>query len=302
MHTEPVPALRRCLDNAISGLEWVHTAETTPPGYLYVEEDVCYPYKKMIQSSLGLLPEIDVLLIPRLVSLDGFLQCPNFRALPDIVRLNMKQLGKDKIPVMTPILEVTRERDLKPVVESLARELGELSGQDYSHFPSGDKGRGGCLRSENTQDRTDMDWSKTIAVLGHPYVTADAKLNNGVVDIIKSYGYHTAYAEDVPFDTLNRLAEIRDYYAKIMYWRSARLILGAFMYYVQNQRPAGIISLVPFNCGVDALTRIELMSIYRQLEKKPPYMVIVCDQHTQRDHVVTRIEAFLDIIEGISLE
>ena len=131
---------------------------------------------------------------------------------------------------------------------------------------------------------------------------ADAKLNNGVVDILQSYGYRTAYAEDVPFDTLNRLAELRDYYAKIMYWRSARLILGAFMHYVQNRRPAGIISLVPFNCGIDALTRIELMSIYRQLENKPPYMVIVCDQHTQRDHVVTRIEAFLDIIEGISLE
>ncbi len=29
--------------------------------------------------------EVDVLLLPRIVEMDGFLMCPNFRAIPDMV-------------------------------------------------------------------------------------------------------------------------------------------------------------------------------------------------------------------------
>jgi hypothetical protein len=43
------------------------------------------------------------------------------------------------------------------------------------------------------------------------------------------------------------------------------------------------------------------MSLYKKKNNPIPYMVLVCDEHTQRDHVVTRVEAFLDIIDGIRI-
>ncbi|MBW1814402.1 MAG: hypothetical protein JRJ39_12235, partial [Deltaproteobacteria bacterium] len=88
---------------------------------------------------------------------------------------------------------------------------------------------------------------------------------------------------------------------KKMYWRSAREIIGAFFFFSHINRSAGIIHLAPFNCGIDALLRIELMSMHKRIEGAPRFMTIVCDEHTQRDHVVTRIEAFLDMIYGIRI-
>jgi predicted nucleotide-binding protein (sugar kinase/HSP70/actin superfamily) len=109
------------------------------------------------------------------------------------------------------------------------------------------------------------------------------------------------HSHQLPFAPLDRLASARDYYAKQLYWRPGREALGAFLYLTGVRRPAGIIHLLAFNCGVDALMRIELMSLYKRLKDPPPYMVLVCDEHTQRDHVVTRIEAFLDIVHGIKI-
>ena len=84
------------------------------------------------------------------------------------------------------------------------------------------------------------------------------------------------------------------------YWRGARECLGAFMHITEEFDPAGIIYLLSFNCGVDALVRIELMSLHKKLAKKIPMMVLVGDEHSQREHVVTRLEAFLDVIDGIT--
>ena len=131
---------------------------------------------------------------------------------------------------------------------------------------------------------------------------ADAHLNNGVPEIVHINGFDTVSAQDIAFKELTELAASRDYYVKKLYWRSAREALGAFLYFTQIQRPAGIIHLIPFNCGVDALLRIEIMALYKKMDHAPPYMVIVCDEHTQRDHVVTRVEAFLDIVNGIKIK
>ena len=120
-------------------------------------------------------------------------------------------------------------------------------------------------------------------------------------DILNGLGHDTVSTQDIPFDTLTALAARHDYYAKTLYWRSARRVLGGFLYFTQEQRPAGMIHLVPFNCGVDALLRIELASLHKQLEHPVPFMVVVCDEHTQRDHVLTRVEAFLDMVHGISI-
>jgi predicted nucleotide-binding protein (sugar kinase/HSP70/actin superfamily) len=163
-----------------------------------------------------------------------------------------------------------------------------------------DKGPGPKAHRDG-KNSLEGDPSRTIAMIGHPYVLADRKLNSGVPELLRDAGFDTVSPRDIPFTKLDELAGSKDYYAKKMYWRPGREILGAFLYFLNEKPPAGIIQIVAFNCGVEALLRIELMSLYKKKNNPIPYMVLVCDEHTQRDHVVTRVEAFLDIIDGIRI-
>jgi len=292
---EWMPDLKNQLSRLAPEIEWVHNPSAGVQGQLLLDGDACYPFKKMVRTSLSLLSEVEVLILPRIVSLDGFLMCPNFRALPDIVRMNReRKCILENIPIVAPVVEGAGRRRL----EILARDISEklFKGRalknmapDYDNEP-------------DTRDLSGRDITGSIALIGHPYVLKDSRLNNEVPEIVQMCGFEIVTAQEIAFKDLTDLARSRDYYAKNLYWRSAREALGAFLYFNQVQRPAGIIQLVPFNCGVDALLRIELMGIHRRLEHAPPYMVIVCDEHTQRDHVVTRIEAFLDIVHGIKIK
>jgi predicted nucleotide-binding protein (sugar kinase/HSP70/actin superfamily) len=257
----------------------------------------------MIRSALALHQDVDALLLPRVVEMDSFLMCPNFRAFPDIVVLNTKNLSSnEKKPILSPTIELKNNKELKSIAEETVEELNQIF--DSTSWPK-EVEKIESSRNPIIAKKTDIqhqDLSKTIALIGHPYVLADKRLNNGIPETLNLYGYHTVFSNDVPFEELSSLAGSFDYYAKKMYWRSAREIIGAFLFFSNTHPSAGIIHLAPFNCGIDALLRIELMSMHKKIEGAPPFMTIVCDEHTQRDHVVTRIEAFLDMIYGINIK
>jgi predicted nucleotide-binding protein (sugar kinase/HSP70/actin superfamily) len=255
---------------------------------------MCYPFKKMVRTSLALLPDVDALLLPRIVNLDGCLMCPNFRALPDIVAINKDRMAQNtEALLVTPLMESCDNKQLDALARATVRELQTYGGLHLSNSSS--------LKGTEPHAQLDRDLSRSIALIGHPYLLRDATLNNGVPDILEASGFDIVFSQEIPFMELDQLAASRDYYAKKMYWRPGRETLGAFLYFTQVRRPAGIIQLIAFNCGVDALLRIELMSLKNRKENRIPFMALVCDEHTQRDHLITRIEAFTDIIHGIKI-
>ena len=294
LHLEGVKDLKGRIDQLVRNVQWIHSPSGKNPQPLFLEGDMCYPFKKMVRTSLALLPDVDSLLLPRIVSLNNCLMCPNFRALPDIVAINKERLGREAdVDMVTPIMESSSNDQLDILANSTVRRI-QIGAEHYLPNAS-------SAVKPHARDFKDRDLSRSIALIGHPYLVNDPALNNGVTDILKDCGYDIALSHEIPFKNLDELAGARDYYAKKMYWRPGRESLGAFFYFTEINRPAGIIHLIAFNCGVDALLRIELMSQKNRMEKAIPFMVLVCDEHTQRDHVVTRIEAFIDIIHGIKI-
>jgi predicted nucleotide-binding protein (sugar kinase/HSP70/actin superfamily) len=299
MHMDCISDLKEMLEQMIPDITFTHVPSGEAPRYLHLEEDACFPFKKMIRNTLALHQDVDVILLPRVVETDGFLMCPNFRAFPDIVELNTKNLSLNNIkPMVSPIIELKNDKGLNAIAETIAKELSRISGSKFLAKQTYQK-KGEQDPKNNKITRLHL--SGFIGIIGHPYILTDKRLNNGVPEILNLYGYETVFSKDIPFDELNKLAGSLDYFAKKMYWRSAREIIGAFLYFSQIHPAEGIIHLAPFNCGIDALLRIELMSLHKTIEDAPPFMTIVCDEHTQRDHVVTRLEAFLDMIYGIGI-
>ena len=297
LHVAWIPELKEAISRIVPGIAWVHAPQGKAPRPVFLEGDVCYPLKTMVGSCLALLAEVDALLLPRIISLDGFLMCPNFRGLPDIVALNARTIGLPAATaIVSVVMEVADDRHIKILAETAALGLREHGG------PGGTAVCGaGSTRAETPAEPDggmphDRDISRSIALIGHPYLLADGRLNNGIPGLLRASGVDVILCTDLPFPELDLLAREYDYYAKKLYFRSAREALGAFLYFTRMRQPAGIIHLVPFNCGVDALLRIEIESLHKKMMRAPPYMVIVCDEHTQHDHVVTRIEAFLDIV------
>jgi predicted nucleotide-binding protein (sugar kinase/HSP70/actin superfamily) len=279
--------------SAHADITWQHRPAATSDTIMLSEGDACQPFKSMVRTSVALLPEVDLLLLPRLVKLDGHLMCPNFRALPDIIRLNINRTCAELEGRLHDItIDLDSDTDSSPIIITLLKQL--FGRTIAAHQIQAEPQPPSILDAGKTRFR-----EKTIALLGHPYLLEQEQLNMGIRRQLQNFGYHVTTPRDIPFSDLNELAKSGDYYAKNNYWRSSRETLGAFHYYTTIKRPAGIIYLVPFNCGVDALMRIELMSLQRNLDEHLPFMVIVGDEHTQQEHTATRLEAYLDIIDGI---
>jgi predicted nucleotide-binding protein (sugar kinase/HSP70/actin superfamily) len=274
-------------------LEWLHKPKTQSTSIMLSEGDACQPFKSMVRNSIALLPDVDVLLSPRLVNLDGCLMCPNFRALPDIIKLNIKAVCPEYLSKLNDItVETNNDSDHKEIIMELGKQVFNTNIDSANINPM--QHRPSILGTPVTPFP-----AKTIALLGHPYLLENKKLNMSVIGQLNNLGYTVTTPKEIPFTDLDNLAKKGDYYAKTNYWRSSRETLGAFHYYTAINKPDGIIYLISFNCGVDALMRIELMSLQQKLTQPMPFMVLVGDEHTQQEHTATRLEAYLDIIDGM---
>lgn len=289
------------LQTATPGLEWITRPDAAAPRVASLSEgDACHPYKKAIRTCLALAPDVDAIFAPRLVTLDGHLMCPNFRALPDLVRLNLdRAMGEKRPKIIDTLVEISTPENTRNALERIAGDLGLGcdAGALDAVFAAHSKHNGAPQVARRLPEERGR-----IALIGHPYILADPALNLDVPRRLRAHGFEPVTAENIPFAELDRLARSRDYYAKTLYWRGARECLGSFLHFLENPRVDGIIYLISFNCGVDALMRVELASLHKSWQKSPgrriPFMTLVGDENIQHEHVATRLEAFLDIVEA----
>jgi predicted nucleotide-binding protein (sugar kinase/HSP70/actin superfamily) len=297
--------LRDEIQRSVPEAVWMHEPEGKAPEAVLAGGDACYPFKRMVSIAAALGPLVDILLVPRLLRLDGHLMCPNFRALPDIVSLNIDR--SSPVAVVDTVVDIADSRgetaafsEIVRAVEGRRNSFPAGPQADHAGIPGAEEGR--YREGLGSQSEERLQTGPRIALIGHPYLLADPHLNKGIPAMLRSRGCSILTPADVPFAELDRLAAADDYYAKKLYWRAARECLGAFRYFTGVRRVSGIIYMVAFNCGVDALMRIELMSLYQRMEQPVPFMVLIGDEHTQREHLLTRIEAFLDIVHGVTLD
>jgi len=79
------------------------------------------------------------------------------------------------------------------------------------------------------------------------------------------------------------------------YWTYEEEVVGAGGHYLQSGAD-GIIGIMAFGCGPDSLM---MVMIHRQANRlrTTPFMSLALEEHTSEAGMVTRLEAFLDMIE-----
>jgi predicted nucleotide-binding protein (sugar kinase/HSP70/actin superfamily) len=160
---------------------------------------------------------------------------------------------------------------------------------------SSEAGGGGDGEEEGLQwGGKEIGASFRVALIGHPYNLYDTDINKDLPVLIKSLGMEIKTSDLLSEREIDR--EVSDL-SKEIYWSSGREIVGALFHFLSSGVD-GVVFLTSFKCGIDALLQ---EFIKRRLKVRGgsslPFLILSFDEHTGREGLTTRLEAFRDVME-----
>ena len=294
-------------------------------------EDSCLPMKLLVTHAMQLKGKVDHFFVPRLVSIHRtHIMCPKFRGAPDIVRLalggnvsiidetiDLRKRGTSLLQTFLRIgekLGASRRESKKafreaqhafkgfqknwmPRINQLPTgQLFEMGIPTPVHpeisppLGGGDEGEGEAAKRR----REEIGSPLRVALIGHPYNLFDIDVNKDLLTLTKSLGMEIVTSDLLSEKEIDR--EISDL-SKEIYWSSGREIVGSLFHFLSGGVD-GVIFLTSFKCGIDALLQ---EFIKRRLKVRGgssvPLLVLSFDEHTGREGLTTRLEAFRDVME-----
>jgi len=262
--------------------------------------DICLPVKLACGHVVAIASKVDLLFLPRVLSVErNAYTCPKIVAFPDMVRLNIPGLP----PILDPVVDLRRktashERELRQVAEKLGRMSAfKCAARDALSAQS--KWFSATAKQAVSEVRVLFDdvggasWrGLKIAVLGHPYNLFDSFINFNLLERLTSLGIRISTVKDLaPAAVEKEIANLEC----PPYWTAAKELLAGARLFLRSESVDGIIYLIAFECGPDALIKVLIDS---EARKHPgvAYMSLVLDEHTGETGMNTRVEAFLDAI------
>lgn len=269
--------------------------------------DACVPIKLLHGHVAALKDKVDILFMPRLVSLDGKnTLCPKFLGLPDMVRYSIKglpeiienrlDLKKGKLELYRFLFRIGRRfTDNKLLILRAIwrarynfmhyRKLLLQGFTPIEAFSLLQKGHNAEVQPQKGQIK--------LAVLGYPYTLYDNYISVGLLEILKSYGVNVVTPEMVPKQELQRMSKK---FNKNLFWYYSNCVVWACKYYLTDKSVDGIIHVTAFGCGPDSMTN-KLIELETKADRKIPFLTVTIDEHTGEAGVETRVEAFVDLIK-----
>jgi predicted nucleotide-binding protein (sugar kinase/HSP70/actin superfamily) len=291
------------------GAEVVVSSPTTQAllasGSSRVVADTCLPVKVFCGHVLALVDKCDFIFIPAIRSVKRKIyNCSKFLGLPDMTRA--------VIPESPPILDIDIDinkgkRELYQAIYRLGRhftwnpfrvrraaiaawqahrEYGQLMLNQGLTPPQA------LARISGEETTTIAPDQATIAIIGHPYLLYDEHVNHRLIYRLEQAHYKVLTPEMLSAEQLE-LAITR--LTGGSYWTYEEEVVGAGGHYLESG-VEGVIGVVAFGCGPDSLM---MDMVQRQAIKlgTTPFMNLTLEEHTAEAGVVTRLEAFLDMIQ-----
>jgi len=263
-------------------------------------DDACLPLKIFHGHVINLKDKVDILFIPRLVSVKkNEYICPKFCGLPDMVVNSIKDLPE--VIDVTVNMRNNSSSFIKAVVEA-----GKHFTHDYSKIYRACRKSMKKLREferlmeqgltppevMNGKQYTCCDEKMTIGLIGHPYNIYDNYSSMKLIDKLRARGARIITQDMIGNDVIDKIGKS---FSKPMFWSFGKKIMATAQYMTEKRLVDGVIYLVAFGCGLDALVG-DLVE--RKIRKKGvPFCLLTIDEHTGEAGIDTRVEAFLDMLE-----
>jgi len=295
------------------GWKVICSDEVGKRGKLVYFEDSCLPMKLLVTHSVLLKDRVEHLFIPRLVSLDrSYIMCPKFRGAPDIIRL----ATEGSVPIIDETIDLrTREHSLRSSFLRIGQRLGATVKESKEAFQRaeafslrfkrewGDRINALPLKqlfqmevSAPLTSRGEMEaGSFRVAFVGHPYNLFDSDINKDILSFARGLGMKILTPDLLSEEEIDR--QISGL-SKEIYWSSGREIVGSLFHFLSGGVD-GVVFLTSFKCGIDALLQ---EFVKRRLKTRgegtfTPFLILSLDEHSGREGLTTRLEAFRDVME-----
>jgi len=276
-------------------------------GSARVVADTCLPVKVYCGHVLSLRDKCDFMFIPAVRSIKPRIyNCSKFLALPDLTRAVIPEcppildidfdvnIGKRRL--YQAIYKLGREFTWNPAVIRYAAQAAWEEHRKYrdimssfsltmpeaiSRLEAGPERRVGMMEPDRP----------SVALVGHPYMLYDEHVNHRLVHRLRQAGYRVLAPEMLtPAQTDAAIEKT----VGSGYWTYEEEVCGAGGHYLESG-VAGVIGLMAFGCGPDSLM-MNMVRRYADKQRKVPFMCLTLEEHTAETGIVTRLEAFLDMI------
>lgn len=287
--------------------------------------EICVPIKVMVGHILNLeQKKVDFIFLPRFKSIQkNLVLCPKFLGLPDMIKHSLTKLKTpliiDQIDSETEVIDQysnyqklaavleTSEKEMKSALEAAAdfwQRYRKLLKQGYlidyfANIKTMTKLEQKIVEAELEISQPQNNLVKPaageelieIAVIGYVYNVFDHYLNMNIINKLKEMGVKVYTFSMVAEDVIAaKLAELR----KPMFWQFSNKLYGAAEHYLENNKIDGLIHLTAFGCGPDSILG-QILEIDAPKHNKS-FMTLRIDEQTGESHLITRIEAFIDLL------
>jgi predicted nucleotide-binding protein (sugar kinase/HSP70/actin superfamily) len=270
--------------------------------------ETCLPVKLFFGHVISLADKCDYMFIPALRSLGKkAYYCSKFIGLPDMTRALVPECP----PILDPEIDLNKgRRSLNQVIYSLGRNFSDDKVEIKEAVEHAEKAHLTYRKSMSHRGITpiqaldevqrgesksylepDISPDLSVAVIGHQYVIYDDHINHRLISRLRAMGVRALTPEMVEQETLD-IAMQR--LGGAPHWSFEADIIGAGEYYLEA-KVNGIISVAVFGCGPDSMM-IEVVR-HRASELRIPFLHLSLDEHTSDGGLLTRLEAFLDMVK-----
>ncbi|MBI2851721.1 MAG: hypothetical protein HYX84_01270 [Chloroflexi bacterium] len=269
--------------------------------------DTCLPAKVFIGHVISLVGKCDCIFIPAIRSVkNDVYNCSKFLGLPDMTRATVPEsppildidvdINRGKRQLYQAIYRLGRHFTWNPVKIKRAALTAWQTYQRHRQTMAGEK----LMLSQVMEAREagqrppakPEPYRATIAVIGHPYILFDVYVNHRIVRRLEQANIRVVTPEML---TVSELTAATARMVGGAYWTYEEEIVGAGGHYLQNTVD-GVIGVMAFGCGPDSLM-MDMVDRRAARLKSTPFMSITLDEHTAEAGLVTRLEAFTDMIQ-----
>ena len=274
-------------------------------GLTYGVEEICFPVKVFLGHCHYLKDKVDVLFVPRMVSFcKGEYNCPKILGLPDLVRnlftIPQERIIDDEINMRDRGIIGWRQGFMgigHHFTSNDRKIVNALQAAESAHADYRNKLKEGYFPENLIDQRPDFpSQSEKVLLLGHSYLINDGHINMDILHKISSMGY-SIMTTDMMEEKKIRAA--LNSIPKPSFWTISNEVMGGALYSIREREPAlkGFIHLVSFECGPDSLVG-ELIERWLKREiRSIPYLRLEIDEHTGEAGLITRLEAFVDMMK-----
>ncbi len=272
----------------------------------YASDEECFSCKIFLGHVNDLKKKkVDYLFLPKFHgSHKTEVNCPKFIGMPDVIRAVLEDLPQQLVPYHSRTKKKHRSLHLVwsaftvgfkitknpfKITRAIFRAVKAQKKYDEQIRWNEEKLH---AWERDTNFQSGLEKVK-IVLLGHAYVLHDPILSFDIPQRLTKMGVEVITSEELPSTIVEKqLKKLHSY----LYFKEERSIVGAALYFLENETVDGILQLIPYPCGPTAISS-EIIMRHAKRKEKIPLIQLMLDDNTGEAGLVTRLEAFVNTMK-----